>query len=359
MVAGAAAALSGAEAGQATGPCADPAGGVKTVSTEKAMLTPAPAAPRGPVVTSLLLSYGTLLALAALVVVFALASPGFLAVGNLINILRQISLLAIAANGFTLALIVGEFDLGFANVASLAGVLVAGLIFGGHPVALAVAAGLLVGVVFGLFNGLVTTRLGVNSLITTLASGSIALGLGFLYTRGVAFYGAMPASFTFLGRGTILGVPALVLAMILIVGGSHAFIAYTRPGRYILAVGGNPQAARLAGIRVNFYRTLGLCFASLSGAITGILLTARLSSAHPTSAAEFLMDGIAASLLGMTLQAGRPNVLGTFVGALIIGVLNNGLTLLGTPYYVNDIAKGFIIILSVTMASIQAMRRAG
>ena len=312
---------------------------------------------RGTLVVSLLLSYGTLLALAALVIVFSIVSPGFLAFGNLLNILRQIALLAIAANGFTLALIVGEFDLGFANVASLAGVIVVGLIFNGHAVAIALLAGLLVGCVFGIFNGLVTTRLGVNSLITTLASGSIAAGLGFLYTRGVAFYGEMPAAFTFLGRGNVLGIPSLVLAMILIIGGSHVIITYTRPGRYMLAVGGNPEASRLAGIRVNFYRTLGLCFASISGAITGILLAARLSSAHPTSAGDFLMDGIAASLLGMTLRAGQPNVLGTFVGALIIGVLNNGLTLMGTPYYVNDIAKGFIIILSVTMASMQTMRR--
>lgn len=307
----------------------------------------------------ILLAYGTLVALVTLVVVFSLASPRFSTVANALNILRQISLLAIAANGFTLALVVNEFDLGFANVASLAGVVVAGIVFGGGAASLAVLAGLLTGVLFGAFNGFITVRLGVNSLITTLASGSIAMGLSFMYTRGVAFYGEMPRALTWLGRGDLLGVPVLVIIMVLVVAASHVFIAYTRPGRYMLAVGGNRQAARLAGIRVGFYRSLGLFLGGVSGALTGVLLTARLSSAHPTSAGEFLMDGIAASLLGMTLRGGQPNVPGTFVGALIIGVLNNGLTLLGTPYFINDIAKGAIIILSVTMASIQTMRRSG
>lgn len=312
----------------------------------------------GPAIATLLLTYGTLVALVVLVVAFSIASPRFFSVANTLNILRQISLLAIAANGFTLALVVNEFDLGFANVASLAGVIVAGIVFGGGAVWVAVLAGLAAGVIFGVFNGFVTTRLGVNSLITTLATGSIAAGLSFMYTRGVAFYGEMPASLTFLGRGDVLGVPMLVVIMALVVAASHVFVTRTRPGRYMLAVGGNREAARLAGIRVGFYRSLGLFFAGISGAVTGVLLTARLSSAHPTSAGEFLMDGIAASLLGMTLKSGQPNVPGTFVGALIIGVLNNGLTLLGTPYFINDIAKGTVIILSVTMASIQTMRRA-
>lgn len=306
---------------------------------------------------SLLANYGTAFALIVLFLFFSFAATGFLNGENLLNILRQISLLTIISEGFTMCLIVGELDLSFASVANLSGIVTAELLFGTlHPL-LAVLLGISIGFAFGIGNGLLVTMLGIPSLIVTLASGVIATGLVYAFTKGVALYGRFPKYFLILGRGTIGSIPLLIIFMLIIVIFALIFIQKTKPGRYMEAVGGNSVAARLAGINVNFYRTLGLTLSGIGAAVTGILLTSRLGSANPEGASGFLMDGFATGLLGMTVfRGGRANVLGTFVGALFIGILNNGMTLLGAPYYMQDIAKGIIIILAVAIASLQALK---
>lgn len=301
--------------------------------------------------------YGTILALIIISTGFALIVPGFAGGENILNILRQIALLAVISEGFTMCLIVGELDLAFPQIASLSGALVAGLIFGGmHPLP-AVLISLAVGAIFGLVSGVLVAKIGIPSLITTLATGIIAGGMVYMYTKGVSFYGQMPPSFLALGRGTVGPVPSLIFIMFAVVAVAHVMISSTRVGKYMQATGANPAASRLAGIDIDKYKILALCLSGLAAAFTGILLTSRLGSANPEGASGFMMDAFASALLGMTvLSVGRANPFGTFVGALMIGVINNGMTLAGAPYYTQDIVKGVIILLSVTVTSLQAKK---
>lgn len=305
----------------------------------------------------LLTRYGTVAALFVLFLVFSVLVQGFFDYTNLINILTQIALLMIIAQGFTMVLTVGELDLSFANVASLSSVVVAGLIIKGMNPFLAVALVLAGGLLFGILNGTLVTRVGIPSLITTLATSIVANGLIYMYTKGVSFYSGLPEGFLYLGRGRIGPVPVLVLIMFGILAVCHVFVGKTVIGSNLQATGGNPAAARLAGINTRRCKVLGLALGSLAAALTGVLLTSRLGAANPEGAGGFLMEGFAIVLLGQTVfTVGRPSPLGTFVGALIIGVLNNGLTLLGAEYFVQDIVKGLIIILAVVISSIQSKR---
>lgn len=301
--------------------------------------------------------FGTIIALILLSVGFAIGIPGFAGGENIMNILRQIALLAVISEGFTMCLIVGELDLAFPHIASLSGALVAGLIFGGmHPFP-AILLALAVGGLFGLAAGFLVTKIGIPSLITTLATGIIAGGMVYMYTRGVSFYGQMPPSFLALGRGMVGPVPALIVIMFTVVAAAQIMISSTRTGKYMQATGANPAASRLAGINIDRYKILALVLSGLAAAFTGILLTSRLGSANPEGASGFMMDAFASALLGMTvLSVGRANPFGTFIGALLIGVINNGMTLAGAPYYTQDIVKGLIILLSVAVTSLQAKK---
>ncbi len=303
--------------------------------------------------------YGTCLALALLFAVFALTATNFLASGNLLNILRQVSFLAILAVGFTLALIVAELDLSFANVCSLGAVSMGGLLARDVSVALAIAAPLVVGIAFGLANGIAVTRFKIPSLIATLATGTIANGGAFLITGGIAYVKRPPASVLALGRGDILGVPVLVVWMVMVAALAHFVIRFTRLGAHMIATGEAEDAARLAGIDVRRMKQLGLLLSGLLAGVTAVVLVAALGTAAPTMAYDFLMRAIAAVLIGMTtIEPGRPNVPGTLVGVLLIGCLTNGLVLLGYEYYVQDLVLGAIILVSVGLSASRLKRAA-
>ena len=307
----------------------------------------------------ILQKYGTVLAYVGLFLFFALASDRFLNAYNLMNVLKQISYLTIIALGFTLAFITSELDLSFANIASLCSVVTAALLHAGYPVPLALTCGLSTGVVLGLANGLLVTKLRIPSLITTLATASIANGIAFMLTGGVAYVGKLPDAFLFLGRGKIGGVSVLIFWMLLAVLLTLFFIKNIRTGVHMVCTGESGNAARLAGINVHGMKILGLTLSGVAAGVTGILLTSSLSSASPTIAGDFLMGGIAAVLLGMTtIEPGKANVPGTLVGALMIGTLTNGLTLIGAAYYVQDIILGLIILASVSISASQMMQAA-
>lgn len=309
-------------------------------------------------VQTIITKFGTIFALILVTALFSIFVPGFVNGRNLMNILRQVALLTIIAEGFTMCLIVDELDLSFADVASLSSVLAGALILGGMNPFLAIPIVLLVGLMIGIVNGLLVTKVGIPSLITTLAMGIICVGLIYMYTDGLSLYGSMPESFLFLGRGNLGGIPFLVIIMLMIVLFAHLMINYFKVGKYMQATGANKRAARIAGINTDFYKILGLALSSLGAALTGILLTSKLGTANPEGAAGFMMDSFASALMGMTvLSIGRAKPFGTFVGVLMIGVISNGMTLAGAPYFMQDITKGAIIILSVTITSLQSKRQ--
>jgi len=296
--------------------------------------------------------YGTALGGLGVFIFFALAADNFLTGPNLLTVLKQISYLTILAVGFSFALTTSELDLSFANICSLATVITGGLIHYQYPVWLAILCGLLTGGTAGFINGLVVTRLKVPSLIATLGMASIANGAAFWITEGVAYVGRWPESFVFLGRGKILGIPMLALWMFLISAIALFVMKQTRLGIHMVFTGEADEAARLGGIAVKGMKVLGLTLSGILAGVTAVLLASSLSSAAPTSAGDFMLTTMAAVLLGMTMiEPGRPNILGSFIGALTIGILSNGLVLLGAPYYAQDIVLGVIIIASVSLSA--------
>jgi ribose transport system permease protein len=300
----------------------------------------------------LISKYGAAFGGLGLFIFFAFAADNFLTAGNLFTVLKQISYLCILAVGFSFALITSELDLSFANVCSLAAVVTGGLIYHQHPPWLAVICGLAIGGAAGLINGLVVTRLKVPSLIATLGMASIANGAAFWITEGVAYVGRWPKGFLFLGRGELFGLPMLAVWMILVSAVALFVMKQTRLGVHMVFTGEADEAARLGGIAVKGMKILGLSLSGVTAGLTAVLLVASLSSAAPTSAGDFMLTTMAAVLLGMTMiEPGRPNILGSFIGALTIGVLSNGLVLIGAPYYAQDIALGLIIIGSVSLST--------
>jgi ribose transport system permease protein len=309
--------------------------------------------------TEVIQRYGTALAGLLLFAAFAATAPRFLDPTNLLNVLKHASVLALFATGVTLALVTAELDLSFANVASLAAVVTGYLVHGGGSVATAVAAGLGVGIMAGFFNGLLVTRLKIPSLIATLGTAAIANGFAFWATQGVAFVGRWPVEFTSLARGYVLGIPAPVLW-----AGAAALIAVfvlkqTRLGLHMTATGDADEASRLAGVATARMKLIGM---TLSGAFAGlgaVLLTANLSSAAPNMAGDYLLQAIAAVLLGMTMyEPGHANVPGTLTGALILALLNNGLVLIGAPYFMQDILLGCTIVAAVALSASTLKRAA-
>jgi ribose transport system permease protein len=303
-------------------------------------------------------TYGTAIAALVLFAFFAVAADNFVNPTNLLNVLKQVSFLAILGIGFGIAFTAAELDLSFAAVCSFCTVVVGGLIH--HKVApvVAVPAAVAVGLAAGVLNGLLVTRLRIPSLIATLATASVATGLAFGITGGVAFVGRWDPGFLALGRGSVLGVPALIwwtAGVALVV---QFVLKQTRLGLHLVFTGEADEAARLAGVKVRRMKLLALAFTGLTAGLVGTLLAATLNSAAPDMAKDYLLTSIAAVLLGMTMfEPGRCNVPGTLVGAATIGMLGNGLVLMGAPYYVQDIMLGIIIVASVAVSA-SALKKA-
>jgi ribose transport system permease protein len=296
--------------------------------------------------------WGTAVAGLALIAFFMLFAGNFAALSNLVNVLRDTSFLAILALGFALALTTGELDLSVAEVASLSAVVAGGCIQNGVHPALAALAALATGTALGAFNGFGVTVLFVPSLIVTLGTAAIARGVTFMATQGVAFVGRWPPLFTGLARGVTFGVPNLVWFLGVISGLVYVLLKWTPTGAHMTATGEADEAARLAGIATARMKRRGLTLSGFLAGLTGLLLAANLSSASPNMAGDYFLYAIAAVLLGMTMiEPGRPNVVGTVFAAFVLKVLGNGLILLGTPYYVQDIMLGGIMIASVAFSS--------
>ena len=243
-----------------------------------------------------------------------------------------------------------DLSVGFA--VGLAGVLVPLLLVKGVALPLALLAGLGAGLVVGAVNAGLVTLVGIPSLIATLATGSILFGVNFLMTGGRAIYGGLPDSYLWLGQGRIAGFPVLAFFMLGAVALAWFVMERTIFGRYIYAVGGNQKAAELSGVKVRRYRAAALIVCALFAVVAGTLLAARLGSGQPNAGERYLLDGLATVFIGMTmLRPGTATVLGTFFGALFIGVINNGLNLMGMDTYIQSIVKGVIILVAVAVVS--------
>ena len=316
--------------------------------------TPATRADRKPSI-GYLRDYLIYLVFIAICLILALATPNFFKPDNLMNIVRQSSFRAIVAVGMTFVILTAGIDLSVGGVIALSGV--AGslvLVHPGLPVPLAIAlgigAGVAVGTALGAFNGLAITRFYLPPFIATLAMWFIAGrdgGLAFLITSGQPVFN-LPPSFLFVGAGDVLGIPVPVIIMVVIVAAGHFALTRTTFGRYVYAVGGNEEAARLSGINVRrVLMTVYVISGMLSG-LTGMILAGRLASGDPKTGVGQELDVIAAVVVGGTsLFGGRGTILGTVVGALIIGVLNNGLNLLNISSYWQPVVKGGVILVAV------------
>ncbi|WP_419729611.1 ABC transporter permease [Lichenicola sp.] len=297
--------------------------------------------------------YGTVGAALLIFVVFALASGRFVSAANIGNILVQISVLMVISSGVTVAVASGEFDLSVGQIAGLSGVLVAGLMaWSGLPIALAIVLAILAGVVLGAISGLLVTRLRIPSLIATLAMGPIALGLNYAYDGGDSIYTEFPKPFYLIATGHLFGlIPVPIVIAAVVVSAFYILINRTRVGRALVATGSNLQAARLSGINVNRCRLIALTLSALGATMGGIMLTARLGTGQPGAGEPYLMDSLTAVFLGMTaFKPGRATVQGTLVGVVIIGMLDNGLNLLGAPFYLQNEVRGVVMIAAVSLA---------
>jgi ribose transport system permease protein len=297
--------------------------------------------------------YGTVLAGLVLIAYFLLFARNFSNPGNLINVAKDTSFLAILAIGFALALTIAELDLSIAEIASLAAVVAGWLIQSKFDPLWATAAAIAVGTALGMFNGFGVTVLRVPSLIVTLGTAAIAKGLAFMLTQGVSFVGRWPTGFTGLARGTTAGVPNLILWLAGVALAAYLLVKWTRTGAHMTATGEAADAARLAGIATDKMKRIGLTLSGACAGLAAVLLAANLSSAAPNMAGDYFLYAIAAVLLGMTMfEPGRPNIPGTLFAAVVLKVLGNGLVLLGAAYYVQDIVLGGIIIGSVAFSAV-------
>ena len=300
--------------------------------------------------------YATIVGLLAMIAAFAVLSPrAFPTVNNFTNVLNQASLAMIIAAGLTLAVVVGELDLSIGFAASLHGILVTGLIVSSKlPIPVAVLVVLAAGALIGLVNGLIVTKVRVNSVIATLGVGTILTGLAFAYSAGVPIVAGVPEAFLQLSLGRWLyGIPNNIVVTALVVGGLWVLVEKTALGQEIQAVGGNPAAARLAGIDVDRIKILGFVISGTCAALTGILLASRLGSGTASAADSYLLTAFAAVFLGSaTLRDGEFHVLGTLIGALIIAFGFNGLNIFGAPTFSQYVLQGAILIVAVGLSSL-------
>jgi ribose transport system permease protein len=289
---------------------------------------------------------GLLIVYILLVLALWWASPYFMTVRNLRNILLAVSTIGIISLAMTMVIVAGGIDLSIGSVVALVGVVIAQ--FSHHlPMSMAVSAAIAVGIVVGAFNGAAVTFARINPLITTLATLSIVRGLAMRFSGGLT-QSISNESFAWLGRGYLLGIPIPVIAMLVLFALTAWVMGWTVFGRNIYAVGGNAQASRLAGLPVSRIQMTVYILSGLSAALGGIFTAAQLGAAAPQAALGLELSVIAAVILGGTsLAGGKGSIWGTLLGVLIMGTLNNGLTLLNVRSEMQDVARGTVLLLAV------------
>ncbi|MFA1714748.1 ABC transporter permease [Peribacillus frigoritolerans] len=302
--------------------------------------------------------YGTILTIIILIGIFAVSNPSFIQTSNLINILRSISIVTIIAIGITISLTVDGFDLSVGSVASLANAIVISMfVWFSQDTFIAILAAVGASLFVGALNSFMIVKLRIPDMLMTLATMFIIQGIALTYTKGATVSQNMVMPDGTFATGLIspffakIGqVPWIILIMAVIVIATHIFLTYTKHGRYMYIIGGNKEAARLSGISVNKYKILAYLISALFAAIGGIVLASRVMTSEINSGSPYLMDAVAAAFIGSSvLGAGKPNAFGTFIGAVLIGILQNGLIMMSVPYYAMDIVKGTVLALALAV----------
>jgi simple sugar transport system permease protein len=305
-----------------------------------------------------LYKYGTLLTILILIIVFAYSNPAFIQSNNIINILRSISIVTIIAIGITISLSVNGFDLSVGSVASLSNAIVISMfVWFSQNTTVAIFSAIVAALLVGAFNALMIVKVKIPDMLLTLATMFIVQGIALTYTKGATVSQNMVMADGTFATGTIsptfakIGqVPWIIIIMIIVVIAVHIFLTYTKHGRYMYVIGGNQEAARLSGIAVNKYKVTAYLLSALFAAIGGIVLASRVMTAEIGAGTPYLMDAVAAAFIGFSvLGAGKPNAFGTFVGAVLIGILSNGLVMMSVPYYAMDIVKGTVLAFALAL----------
>lgn len=290
---------------------------------------------------------GTLIGLLIIVVTFSFLSPVFFTVPNLLNILQQSSINGIIALGMTLVIISGGIDLSVGPTAALSAVLGATLMVSGVPIPLAIMATLGIGALCGVFSGMLVAYAGLQPFIVTLGGLSLFRALALIFTNGNPIFG-IPVEFRTVINSTIFGVPAPIIIVIGIAAILWVVMNKTPLGEYILAVGGNEEAARVAGVPVKRTKVTVFIISGVLASLASLILIGRLGAAEPTMGNLWELDAIAAAAIGgASLMGGKGSVIGTLIGAVILGSLRNGLTLLNIQAFYQLLATGLIIIIAM------------
>jgi ribose transport system permease protein len=291
--------------------------------------------------------FGTLVGLLLLSAVLTILTPYFLTVSNLMNVVQQSAIIAIVAAGITFVIISGGIDLSVGSILALGGLVMADALHSGVAVPVAIVIGLLVGLAAGCVNGLLVTFGRLPPFIATLGTMSAIRGLALMYKDGSPISG-FSDNFRALATGGVFGIPAPVITMLIVFVIAHFVLTRTKVGRYAYAIGGNEEGALLSGINVRFHKIVVYGLSGMLSALSAVLLSARLNSAQPIAATGYELDAIAAAVIGGTsLLGGEGTLFGTLIGALIMGVLRNGLNLLNVSSYLQQVAIGSVIIIAV------------
>ena len=318
-----------------------------------------------------LFKYGAIALLISIIFYFSLISDAFFTFGNMTDILRSISIVTLLALGVTFTLVVNGFDLSVGSTMSLSTVVTASLmVWYDLPLWVVLILPILVGVVVGAFNTLLIVVIGIPDLLATLSTMYIVAGLHRTYTEGFSIYNNMPLTsggtapgelsqaFLWIGQGKLLGLPVPVWIMIFMVFVAYLVLNHTRWGRILYMTGGNAEAATLSGVNVRKVKFTAYVISGIFASMAGILFTARVGSGQIDAGAPLLMEAVAAVFVGYSvLGAGKPNAIGSFFGAVIIGILLNGLTILNMPYYAYDIVKGSVLVLALAVTYVYAKNR--
>jgi ribose transport system permease protein len=309
--------------------------------------------------------WGTIGSLVLLVVFFSLKEDdAFANSRNFINILNQVSILAILAAGLTVCLTMGLFDLSIGSIATLGGYLAlrwgAEGTFGLGPYGVLLVV-LLAAVVIGVANGVIVSYLGVSAFIATLATASILDGIALGYSDTATVQVGIPFQIIDLGQAKFGPIPSPVVIMVVVMVVLWFFLERTQMGRHMYAIGGNPVAARLAGVRIRYYAILALSISAVCAILGGTVADAIIGAGRPYGVGSvYLLDAFAAAFIGAaTLRPGRFHMLGTLVGVLLLGVINNGLSIMGAETFWQYIVKGVILILAVFHSGAVSLRRQG